>query len=607
MHRAGRNGRCSLNSLSRLLGACVLLTASLCSEAAPPQPAPITLSLIALNDFHGNILPPNISVLVPDPDHPQGTRVPAGGAAYLASMVQQLKAANPANTLVVGAGDLLGASPLTSGLFHDEPTIDVLNAIGLDVSSVGNHEFDKGRDELLRMQHGGCLARSADGHAGVVGVDTCMNHGSFSGARFEYLAANVIERSTGQPLLPAYTIRTLGGVQVGLIGLTLKDTPTVVTPAGVAGLEFQDEVQTVNQLIPTLRQQGATVIVVLIHQGGQTTAAKALDKSCPNFSGEIVDLSDRFDPAVDVVVSGHTHQEYVCFRPDGKLVTQAGYYGRFVTRITLTVDARTHRVIAKDADNAVVINDLGTREADGSPHVLPRGYQALAPDPAIAAIVKRYGDLTASLTDLVVGRITEPLDRRLNAAGESHLGDLIADIFLAATADASYGAHAAQIAFTNPGGLRADLPAEVAVTFGQLFNVLPFNNNLVTMTLTGEQIRRLLEQQWERPQPAGGRVLSVSAGFGYRWDASAPAGAAPGSGARVVPGSMMLDGVPLEPGKRYRVTVNNFIASGGDNFSVLREGTAVQQGDIDLSVAKLYFAAHGVVRPPQGERITRIN
>ena len=575
------------------------------AAAKAPSGKPITLSLIALNDFHGNILPPSGSVLVPDPDKPEGSRVSAGGAAYLASLVHQLKSQNPRNTLVVAAGDMLGASPLTSGLFHDEPTIEVLDAIGLDIASVGNHEFDKGRLELLRLQHGGCFPKTPDGSAGVVGTDTCMNRGRFTGARFHYLAANVIDQQSAKPLLPAYAIKTVGGVKIAFIGLTLKDTPTVVTPAGVAGLDFKDEVETVNALVPELRRKGATVIVVLIHQGGQTTARKVLDKSCPGFSGEIVNLVDRFDAAVDVVVSGHTHQEYVCFRPDGKLVTQTGFYGRLVTKIDLTVDARSKRVIAKDANNQLVTNDLGVKDAQGNALPLPRGYRALPKDPKIAKIVQRYGDLTASVSDLVVGRVTEPLDRRPNPAGESRLGDFVADVFLAGSSDPSYGERAAQIAFTNPGGLRSDL-AGGAVSFGQLFSVLPFNNNLVTLTLTGDQIRRLLEQQWEQPQPPGGRILSVSQGFSYQWKAQAPQGAAPGTGARIVPGSIQLNGLPLEPQKNYRVTVNNFMASGGDNFPLLRDGLDVQTGEIDLVVAKLYLRTRGVVQAPAGQRIQRL-
>jgi 5'-nucleotidase len=569
--------------------------------------APVHVSLIAINDFHGNIQPPVGSVLMPDADNPHGARVAAGGAAYLAALVRELKAQNPGHTLVVGAGDLVGATPLASGLFHDEPAIEVLNQIGLDVSSVGNHEFDKGRKELLRLQNGGCYPPSDDGAAGVIGKDTCMNAGTFSGARFQYLAANVVDNRTDQTLLPATAMREVAGVKIGFIGLTLRSTPSVVTPAGVVGLRFLSEVATVNKLAPALKAQGAAAVVVLIHQGGQTSARMVQDKTCPDFSGPILDLADSFDASVDVVVSGHTHQEYVCTRPDGKLVTQTGSYGRLLTRIDLQIDARTNKVVGKDANNHVVLNGGAVKDANGNVLPLPQSAHLLKPDEDVEKIVRRYGDLTAPLSELEVGRLAMPLDRRANVAGESTLGAVIADAFLAGSSDTSYGDRPAQIAFTNPGGLRTDLTSSLTVTFGQLFNVLPFNNTLVTMDLTGLQILRLLEQQWERPQPEGGRILPVSSGFSYTWDASKPAGATPGTGHRVVPGSMRLNGELVEMNKLYRVTVNNFMASGGDSFSVLKNGRNYQEGENDLEVAKMYFRVKGVVPAPQMGRVKRIN
>jgi 5'-nucleotidase len=543
---------------------------------------------------------------MPDAANASGTRVAAGGAAFLSSLVGELKSRNPGRTLVVGAGDLVGATPLASGLFHDEPTIEVLNQIGLDVSSVGNHEFDKGRTELLRLQNGGCFPRPADGSSGVVGVDTCMNAGAFAGARFQYLAANVLDTSSGSTLLPATALREVGGVKIGFIGLTLRATPSVVTPAGVEGLQFLSEVATVNRLAPQLKAQGAAAVVVLIHQGGQTSARTVQDKTCPDFSGPILVLADQFSSTVDVVVSGHTHQEYVCLRPDGKLVTQTGFYGRLLTLIDLQIDPIARKVVAKDANNFVVLNGATVNDASGNPLPLPQGAKALLPDPAVEQIVRRYGDLTAPLSDMEVGRLVVPLDRRANAAGESTLGAVIADAFLAGTSDTSYGDKPAQIAFTNPGGLRSDLP-NLALTFGQLFNVLPFNNSLVTMDLTGAQLLRLLEQQWERPQPAGGRVLPVSQGFSYTWDASKPEGAAPGKGQRVVPGSMRLHGEPIAMEQSYRVTVNSFMASGGDALSVFKQGRNVQEGESDLAVAKLYLRLKGILPPPQMGRIQRLN
>ena len=594
--------RFSLAWPRRLLWA-LALSASLGAQAA----GPVHISLIAINDFHGNIQPPAGSVLVPDAASPNGARVAAGGAAYLSALVQDLKRRNPGQALVVGSGDRVGASPLASGLFHDEPTIEVLNQIGLDVSSVGNHEFDKGRTELLRLQAGGCYPKPADGSVGVVGVDTCMNAGAFAGARFQYLAANVLDARSGNTLFPATALREVGGVKIGFIGLTLRATPAVVTPAGVEGLQFLSEVATVNRLAPQLKAQGAAAVVVLIHQGGQTSARTVQDKTCPDFSGPILALADQFSSAVDVVVSGHTHQEYICLRPDGKLVTQAGFYGRLVTLIDLQIDPAARKVLAKDANNFVVLNGTPVKDANSNPLPLPQGLHALQPDPAVEAIVRRYGDLTAPLSEMEVGRLAKPLDRRTNAAGESTLGAVIADAFLAGTSDTSYGDRPAQIAFTNPGGLRSDLGASLAVTFGQLFNVLPFNNSLVTMDLTGAQLLRLLEQQWERPQPAGGRILPVSNGFSYVWDASQPEGSAPGKGQRVVPGSMRLHGEPIAMDRSYRVTVNSFMASGGDALSVFKQGSNVQEGENDLVVAKQYFRLQGVLQPPQMGRIQRLN
>lgn len=581
--------------------------ADLAADARRSAKAPITLSLIALNDFHGNLLPPTGAVLVPDPANPSGTRITAGGAAYVATLIKNLKRLNPKNTLIVGNGDMIGATPLTSSFFHDEPTIDVLSQMGVALSSVGNHELDKGRAELLRMQKGGCFPKSADAATGVVGVDTCMNQGKFAGARFQYLSANMVDKATGETLFPSYAIKSLGGVKVGFIGLTLKDTPSVVTPAGVVGLKFVDEVETINHLVPLLKGKGVTVFVVLLHQGGATKAKTLLDKSCPGFSGEIVDLADRMDPAIDVILSAHTHQEYVCFRPDGKLITQGGSYGRLVTKIDLIVDQKTKKVIAKDANNKVVVNDVGVKDAAGQPNALPSGYWALSPDPTIDRVVRRYRDLAAPMTDVVVGRLAAALDRKTNPAGESTLGAVIADALLAGTSDNNYGAKPAQIAFINRGGLRGDLISSLNVTFGDLFNVMPFNDNLISMDLTGQQLLRFLEQQWESPQPAGGRIMSFSSGFSYSWDASMPEREPPGTGRRVVPDSMKLTGVPIEMTGIYRITVNNFMATGGDNFSVLQQGTNKQMGEIDLVVAKNYLKTKGVVNVPVLGRIARIN
>jgi 5'-nucleotidase len=573
---------------------------------APPSP-PVTVSLIGINDINGNLTPPTGSVTVADPASPSGTRVSAGGLAYMATLVASLKAQNPGGTLVVGAGDLIGASPLNSALQHDEPTIEALNLLGLNVSAVGNHEFDHGLAELKRMQTGGCFAPSADGSRGVVGVDTCLSGGKFAGAAFQYLAANVTETATGQTVFPAYVVRRVAGVDIAFIGLTLKGTPSLVTPASTAGLAFGDEVATVNGLIPELKAKGVSSVVVLLHQGGFTTATTVNDKSCPGLTGDIVALTDQFDPAVDVVISGHTRFEYNCVRPNGRLLTQAGFYGRMVSKIDLVIDPDQRKVLSKSANNVVVVNDVGVKDATGALIALPAGMSALLKDVTLDGLIQRAGALITSLTSQVIGKLESVLTRAVSSAGESQVGDVVADIYLAGSSGAAYGQNAGQIALVNTGGVRADL-GSTSVSFANLFTVMPFGNNLVTVSLTGAQIGRLLEQQWESPQPAAGRVMQVSNGFSYTWDNSQPAGAAPGTGARVLAGSMKLNGVTLDPAKSYRVTVNNFMATGGDNFTVLpKSGTGIQEGVVDIDAGVAYFKAQGTVAKPGQNRITRLN
>jgi len=517
----------------------------------------------------------------------------------MSTLIGKLKAQNPGGTLVVGAGDLIGATPLASGLFHDEPAVEVLNYLGLNLTSVGNHEFDKGTQELLRLQAGGCFAANADGTAGVVGKDTCMRDGQFAGAKFQYLAANVIVKATGKPLFPAYAIREIDGIKVGFMGLTLQDTPNMVIPTGVASVQFVDEVQTINRLVPELKQQGVAFIVLLIHQGGVTTARFAQDPSCPGFSGDIVGIADKLDPVVALIVSGHTHQEYVCTRPDGRLITQSGYYGRLLTKIDLVVDRQSGAIVSKEARNHVVVNDRNNPPDTGE-------YAPLAADPQLATLVARYGDLSATMADIVVGRIAAPLLRQASPAGESTLGALIADAFLTGASAPQGGHPGAQIALVGPGGIRGDLSSSLSVTFGQLFSVIPFANNLISMDLTGAQIVRVLEQQWEG-KTGNGQIMAVSEGFSYTWDASTPSGAAPGQGRRVVPGSLMLNGKPMSMDATYRVVVDTFIAGGGDRFTVFKQGKNRVTGELDSAVLKLYFRMKPVVPVPTLGRVLRIN
>ncbi len=600
------------NLLNTTLGVSLALSLAACGSSSPPPPPPppppaVQVKLIAMNDFHGNFEIPAAgnggSVVLKDAAVPAGTAVRTGGAAYLATLIKQLKAKNP-NSIVVGAGDMVGASPVTSTLTHDEATVDILNQIGLEVTSVGNHEFDKGKDELLRLQNGGCYV------GGIVGKDTCVYGGIFNGASYKYLSANVMVTATGKTLFPATMVKKFGDVSVGFIGLTLKGTPTVVTSTGVAGLDFLDEAATINTYATQLKAAGANAVVVLIHQGGQTTASTLNDQTCPGLSGEILPIVDALGSNVDVVVSGHTHQEYVCKR-NGKLLTSTGFYGSAVTEIDLTIQPGAG-VTNAVANTVPVINDLNA--------TVPTGYSILAKDATIGAAVQAYVDLSASLKNLVVGSITADIKRALlvgvptptrDETAEGAMGDVMADVYLS-------GGPKADIAFINPGGVRADLIYKTggAVTFGDLLTVAPFGNTLVTVDLTGAQIVRLLEQQWEKPNCDAktgingcGRLLQPSSTFTYTWDAAKPAGAADGTGDRVVAGSLKLNGVGMDLSKTYRVTFNSFQAPGpGDNFSVVTTAgkNITRSGVIDIDAFVAYMKAHPNLAPPT-PRVTRLN
>jgi 5'-nucleotidase len=564
-----------MRNVVRAAVAAAVLAVLVCVPAAVGKDGPpiiqsgsvVEVQVLALNDFHGNLLPPAGS-------SGRVGSVDAGGAEYLATHVRNLEQTNK-NSIVVSAGDLIGASPLLSALFHDEPTIEAMNAIGLDINAVGNHEFDEGTTELLRMQNGGCHP-----------VDGCLDGDGFAGADFEFLAANVVNESTGKTLFPAYTIRNFNGAKVAFIGMTLEGTPSIVSPAGVAGFDFLDEADTVNALIPELRKSVAAVVVV-VHEGGVQSPGPGDINGCVGISGPIVDIVNRLDDRVDLVISGHTHQPYNCVIDD-KPVTSAFSFGRLVTDIDMRVDRAKKEVTQISVNNRIVTRDV-PKAAD------------------ITALIDRYNVIAAPIANRVIGSITTDITRAANAAGESSLGDVIADAQLDATDDPGFGD--AVVAFMNPGGIRADFtfapsPAGEApgdVTYGEMFTVQPFGNSLVTMTLTGVQIDTLLEQQFNGCgiQNAN-RILQVSEGFTYSWSSSAPACS------KVDPDSIQIDGVTVDPAASYRVTVNSFLADGGDNFAVLVQGTDRLGGEVDTDALEKYFQANSPVAPGPQNRITQI-
>jgi 5'-nucleotidase len=565
----------------------------LAEPAAKADHGAVTVKLIALNDFHGHLaVPPAGLTSLPGPN---GSKVsePLGGVAYVATEIKRLQAENARN-VVVGAGDLISASPLESALYHDEPSIQAMNAIGLEFSSVGNHEFDRGREALLRMQAGGC---APDGKAGK---DTCVD-GAFGGARFQYLAANVIDEASNKPILPAWGVKTFdtpkGPVRIAFIGLVLKGTPDIVAREGLSGLRFDDEADTANALIPEIEAQGIRSIVILIHQGGRS-GGSFNDKTCPDFSGAIGGIVERLDPEIAVVISAHTHNAYNCrlqSRQPGRkiLVTSAGSYGRYVTDVDLKINPNTGAMVSASADNIPVVND-------NAPNPAPELYPTLAPDPAIAVFVDEYVRRAAPESQRVIGHIAVDFDTLQNDVGEMALGEVIADGQLDAAAPKAKGG--AQIAFMNPGGVRSPIKRgpNGEVSFGQVYSAQPFSSRMVTISLSGAQLHALLESQWTgRDRPT---VLLPSRGFSYVWKQSAPAGA------KVDPQSIMLNGRPIKLGKRYRIAISNFLADGGDGFKVFTEGTnRSRPGDTDRDVTIAYLAKQRVpLAAPKPGRIRRV-
>ncbi len=487
----------------------VLALCAIVSPATAQSAAPVELRILAINDFHGNLKPPAGGIRIDDPkDKGRKIAVSAGGAEQMATLVKQLRDGHK-NNVFVAAGDLIGASPFLSAMFHDEPTIELLSQMGLAISAVGNHEFDEGKDELLRMQNGGC------------NPEGCKGPHPFAGATFHYLAASTFLKDSGKTLFPPYEIRIFDGIPVAFIGLTLKGTPDIISPVAAAGLEFRDETDTVNALVPELKAKGVEAIVVLIHEGGTPTGDY---NECPSISGAIVDIVKRFDHAVDVVISGHTHQAYIC-EIDGRLVTSADKFGTLVTAIDLELDRTTRDVVSAKAGNTVV-------------------RTSLAKDPEQTALIESYEEVAAPIANRRAGTITATLSRVPNFTGESVLGDVVADAQLAATQSEKDGG--AVMAFTNPGGIRTDIAMKDggAVSYADMFAAQPFRNRLVTLTLTGAQIREMLEQQWR--DPARPRILQVSRGFGYSWDAARP------YGEHVDAASIKLNGVAIDPAKNYR-------------------------------------------------------
>jgi 5'-nucleotidase len=546
------------------------------------------VQLLSFNDLHGNLEPPAGSSGRVTEKQPDGTTktIDAGGVEYLATHLRQARQGEKYSITAAG-GDMVGASPLISGLFHDEPTIEALNKLDLDVTSVGNHEFDEGAKELGRLQNGGCHPK-----------DGCYTDEEFQGADFPYLAANVLDEKTKKPILKPYWVWKKNGVKVGFIGVTLEGTPDIVSADGVKGLTFEDEVETINKYAKELQRKGVKSIVALVHEGG-FPASTSYNYDCDSpgagdgISGPIVDIAKNVTPQVDALVTGHTHNAYVCSiaDPAGKprMVTSAASFGRLYTDTTLTYDRRTGdiaRTAVKSA-NRVVTRDV------------PK-----APD--MTELIGKWNTLAAPIGNRPIGYISGDIG---NTGTESPLGDLIADAQLA---------HGRQLdpetdlALMNPGGIRAPLTyaakageGDGVVTYAEGFTVQPFANTVNLQDFTGAQLVQALKEQVSGPNAAAPKILQVSSGLTYTLDLTR-------SGAdRVVTDSIRLNGAAIDPAATYRVATNSFLAGGGDGFTTLGQGTNDVVGADDLTALEQYLTANSSaanpIAPPKADRITVVN
>ncbi|MCX2952327.1 bifunctional metallophosphatase/5'-nucleotidase [Lentzea sp. NEAU-D7] len=531
----------------------------------------VDVRLIGINDLHGNLEPPTGSsgrVILPD-----GTTVDAGGAAFNATHIKNLQK-EVRNSVIVGQGDLIGGSPLVSALFHDEPTIEVLNEVGMDTTAAGNHEFDEGYKELLRIQRGGCHP-----------VDGCQFRDEYKGAKFPILGANVTHAKSGLPALPPFWVEIRDGMPIGFIGMPLKDVPILVDPNGIKDIKFGDEVKAANKYANLLDAIGVKSIVLLVHQGDQVTSTGGGPNACnvsPENPGSYI--ATNVSPKIDAVFSGHSHQHYNCVVKDPagnpRPFIEGLAFGRELSVVDLKIDRRTRDVVRGEtkAENKIVT-------------------RTVTPDPVIQSVIDLAKAKSGPIANRPIGSIGADIVRAASASGDSPLGNLIADSQLEATK-----ANGAVVALMNPGGVRADLTyapkgteGAGVVTYDEAFTVQPFSNILQTVTLSGTQIKNALEQQFTATRKI---ILQPSAGFTYSWSASAP------FGSKI--SDIKIAGVAVDPNAKYRVTINSFLQGGGDGFPEFTLGTEITGGGIDLDGFAAYLSTHPNQLPPATGRITQL-
>lgn len=564
-------------------------TEAFLNEWAPVWLDEVVVQVLGLNDYHGHLEAEDGTTLsaAHDPD-----RNVVGGSEYLATWLDIHRSRSwDEQTVTVAAGDLIGGSPFISGAFREEPSVESLSALGLDISSVGNHEFDQGTDELLRLQEGGCFVLDGE-------EDCFFEDQPYDGADFSWLAANVVYNEEagpeleGETVLPGTELRTFTtltgeSVDVGFIGMTLEDTPTLVSPGGVSTVDFLEESSTANAAAEQLTADGADAVVVLLHEGGYNAGTY---NGCEGVSQPIAGIVEQFDDTIDVVVTGHTHQPYVCNLPNSVgeeiLVTSANEYGRVVTDIRLGVSAADGAVLR---DRTVAENHLVTRDVDR--------------DPELTEIVGKWGALGEEIAGEVVGTISDDItgDASTDRDEETSLGNLIADSILYGTEAPEDGG--AEIAFMNIGGIRANLvydaqshdEAPGEVTYAEARAVAPFGNIVTIFDLSGADIEAVLEQQYIEARGRQFLHLATSEGLTYDWDKTAP------EGEQI--SNLQLNGEPIDPDQTYRVATLSFLAEGGDQFTAFTNGENFVGGPGDLANLVDYLGAHPDIAPPPTDRV----
>jgi 5'-nucleotidase len=532
-----------------LISSFLITTLFIPFASTPVQADPIHIKILGINDFHGQVS--------------TGRRMnnrPVGSAAVMASYLKQAKLGMSDSALIALMGDQVGASPPASGLLKDEPTIMFFNTLAnkfcgeqtrMDpqcnmVATVGNHEFDKGQKSMHEIMYG----------RETPPTDSWLDLPHYPGAYFPYISANIVDANSGKLLFPPYVIKKINGVPIAFIGAILKDAPDVILPTSIEGVKFLDEADAINSFIPEIKAQGVHTIIVLIHQGGNQASYEGPTKENTKVEGPIVDVVKRLDDSVDVVMAGHTHQFINAFleNQNGKkiLVTQANSYSASFAEVDLAIDPKSLSVVNESAKIVTTYSDQ---------------FPGDKPDPEVEKLMKQADAKTAPIINSYIATTQTDLLRATNEAGESNMGDLIADSYRAAM-------HT-DMAFFNPGSMRADIYAG-KITWGNFYAVQPFSNFAVKMTMTGADIYDLFEQQW-RPTET---IMLPFSGLKYTYDLKQPIGH------RVV--AMYHDGQLLQKDKTYTVTTNNFFAFGGDAFTVMRRGKIVETGATDLEALIAY-------------------